>query len=148
MFASQVKGQVVIPSSGPDEVDVIVYIRKLSARSLEKAREAKLGESFNIAKKMGADLVKAFNSQEVTEAALARNAAKEKGERPEDKYDGYDRFTVLKSGIDHWSLTDKDPKLDSVLDDLDEESVERIFRAIIDLSVKKPAEITQTEKNV
>jgi len=122
MFASRTKKQIAVSD---EDVEGTVTIRKLSARSLEKAREAKQLSVVQLSTKFGPDIMKMY-----------REAAKERGEVvPTDpnviRYAQYERELVLTQGVESWTFPEK---LEEGLADLDESTAELLFREIIDLS--------------
>lgn len=117
MFASQQKGEVTVDG-------VAVQIRKLSARSLEKAQEARQ-----------AVVAKLFSSIDLSKVSRPEEAKQpDPKAQQEARYGSYDRSTVLHQGIMSWSAT-RDLTPDAV-DDLEEEAADKIYRAILDLSLK------------
>ena len=117
-----------------------VTIRKLSARSLDKAREARQIAAAQLTAKMGPEMISAF-----------RDASKDKGEKPvvsaEDnpdvRYQVYERAHILSAGVTSWTF---EVDLKEGIEDLDEESAEFLFREIIDLSDPAPKVDEATQK--
>jgi hypothetical protein len=113
--------------------DVQVTVRKLSWKSLEKAKVAKSAEQAASLRPYGGEVVKALHSPELTEAAA--NLKKKKndpGERLKAHYERFDRSSVLYAGIVSWSIEDKvNPE---AIDDLEEAVAEELHRQIVDLS--------------
>ena len=131
MFASQVRSTVDLEDS------VQVVIRKLSAKTLDKAREAKQMAFAASARAYGADMMKVLRdaSAQDIEAAEKRRAealAKENASG-DSRFAGYDRDVVLTAGIVSWNV---EPKVspDSVAD-LDEPTAGKLFKAILELSL-------------
>ncbi len=137
MFASRTKKQITV---GEGAESGVVTIRKLSARSLEKAREARQAVAAKMTSTFGPDMIKAF-----------RDAAKdpERAAAPQDprevKYGEYDRATVLTQGVESWTF--KEPLIEG-LEDLDEPTAELLFHEIVDLSDPPKEEREEREKNV
>jgi hypothetical protein len=127
MFASRVK-KVVTLNDG--DVDVGVTIRKLSARSLEKASDARQSTAIARARDAGGELVKIFRETDEVKAAAA--AAKDPIAAAKARYAAYDRAAVLLAGVESWT---SDVKLPQGLDDLDEEAADLLHREILDLSL-------------
>jgi hypothetical protein len=129
MFANKIK-KIVTVKDGDEEV--AVTIRKLSARSLDKAQLAKQAQVAGTARNLGPDMVDAFQK------AAARDEAVKVVDPAEARFNSYDREATLIAGIDSWDV----PGI-SVADgvpELDEETAEFLFRAIIELSVPTPEE--------
>lgn len=121
MFASKVTSQVVFD-------DGVVNIRKLSARSLEKASEARQISVSQLSRSMGPELMRAFATP--TEDRTKVEPSLE--ERTRARYATYDRQSVLQAGVVSWTY---DTKVAEGLDDLDEESAQKLHEAILDLSL-------------
>jgi hypothetical protein len=133
MFASRTKNTVEIRD---EDASVSVVIRKLSAKSLEKARLAKIGEAADSAKRFGPELLKVLTSEapaaisEKVKTEVAEEVAKRKAKA--SKYDEFDRWTTLQAGVESWTAM---VPLREGLEDLDEEAADTLFKAIIDISV-------------
>ena len=128
-------GKVTI--SGDDTVD----IRQLSGKSLRRAAQARAAEAAQNATGYGADLVKLF-SEDTPEKKAERER---KAALPEARYERYDRGLVLTQGVTGWSRDEKlgtDPE-----DQLTDEDAEKVFRAIVDLSVPTKDEAEAALKN-
>jgi len=138
MFASQVKKQVTV-GSGPDAI--VVTIRKLSARSLDKAREQRQITGAETIARFGPDMVKAFR-----EAARDRTPEqiRSAAEAPDARYGEFDRDLVLTQGIESWTAS---VPLKDGLADLDEETAEFLFHEIVDLSAPPKAVVEEAAKN-
>jgi len=139
MFASRVKKTIEV-NDGTDKGSVV--IRKLSARSLERAREARQMSAAKLTTSFGPDMIKAFRETN-KEVAAAPVVAGSKEAR-ETTYASYDRDTVLTQGVESWTF--KENLVDG-LNDLDEPIAEMLFHAIIDLSDPPKAEVEKLEKN-
>jgi len=130
MFASQVTKEIQIDNG-------TVRIRKLSARSLEKASEARQTSAALLTRSFGGEVLKALRDDSaVAEAQKAKVA---------NRYGSYDRHTVLTQGIMSWSFAEK---LEAGIEDLDEEAAETLSHAILDLSLPTPAAVEEATKNV
>ena len=129
MFASKISQTLSIPVEGAEPVSVT--IQKLSRRSLDAARLAKQRQIASVAKDMGAEMVQAY------EARNAKDAANKILDPAEARFNGYDVETVLVNGIREWTA---DVSVAAGVPDLDEDSSEILFRAIIVLSVPTEAE--------
>ena len=141
MFASEVRKDIEV---GPERVT----IRKLSARSLEKARDAKNAGMAASLKAMGGDVVKAMRPENVE---LLQEELRARRENPEQarraRYEQFDRAMILTMGVHSWTAQ---RKLDSdALEDLDEETSRVLHEAILDLSLPpldpKDAEAIETK---
>jgi len=139
MFASRVTKQIEI-KDGADKG--FVTIRKLSAKSLEKAREARQMAAAALTSKFGADLIRAFRetNKEEREAQVVEVAVVD----PNARYAEFDRDTVLTQGVVSWTFKDS---LREGLADLDEPTAELLFHAIVDLSAPSTEEAAKVEKN-
>jgi len=130
MFASDVKSTVAVDGGE-------VVIRKLSARSLEKASEARQAAVAATTRNLGKDMLELIRSSDGPNRPAPDPAV--------SRYGAYDRFTVLTQGVVSWSF---DRKVDQAsLDDLDEGAAEKLFRAIVDLSVPTREQSEASEKN-
>jgi hypothetical protein len=124
MFASKITQDITVKDG---DKDVKVTIRKLSGRSLQNASEARQITVARMARTMGAEMLQAVRDRE---------AAKEKAQKildpAEARFQLYDRETVLVAGIASWDA--KEDVVEGVAD-LDEDTADAIFRAIVTLSV-------------
>jgi len=147
MFASRVTRDVEVQDA--DGV-VIVTVRKLSARSLEKAREVRSAQQLGSLKNASKELLLVMRSGEV-EAAAAQLAARREAEakdlkvRARSRYDAHDRESVLNAGIVRWSC--QEPVSPDNISDLDEGAAQQLHEAILDLSLPPldPAEAEAAE---
>jgi hypothetical protein len=121
MFASRITDTVEIG-------DVVVTIQKLSWKSLRKAEEAKSDAALGHLAKMG------NAAGAIQERADARHKDRELDDtaKREMRYAAYDRDVVLRAGIKSWTA---DEKLPGAIDFLEEAAANKIFRAIVDLSL-------------
>jgi hypothetical protein len=136
MFAKQIQKDVKV---GEDTV----VVRKLSGKTLGKARGAKRADQVQSMRDIGADLIKAFQEgkkandpkvQEVEVAAAVPEPTPEEMEKARKAtFSDYDQEIVLNAGIVRW--TAKEPVNADSIGDLDEESAKILFTAILDLSV-------------
>lgn len=143
MFASRVTKDVVLNDG---DLDVTVTIQKLSARALEKAREAKTISQAAPLRAMGGDILKAVRSESMDEAAASLRAKRATIEgAKKERYDAHDRFTVLQAGIVRWRGADLPPVSPKSVEDLDEDSAQRLHEEIVDLSLPPidPAELEE-----
>jgi len=139
MFASKITKQIEVEDGAEKGT---VTIRKLSARSLDKAREARQLAAASVATKFGPELMKSFREA----AAEKREAAPAAAEPAVDaRYGEFDRTLVLTQGVASWTFI---VPLAAGLEDLDEGAAELLFHAIIDLSYPARAAAEQIEKNV
>jgi len=131
MFASRTKKTV--------EVDgVNVVIRKLSARSLEKAVEARQIASAQLAQTFGPDLMRVFREGEAPQKLVADDEDVSPEMREQARLAMYDRAAVLVAGVESWDARDEGGKPITVsagLDDLDESAATTLHKAILDLSL-------------
>jgi hypothetical protein len=132
MFASKVQKDVTV---GEGEAAVIVTIRKLSGRSLEKASEARQIGVAQGMKSMGGDILRTLRDLEEAD----KKSGAESPEKPDyaaatkKRYATYDRATVLVMGVVRWTA---EPKVGAqALDDLEEDAAQKIHEAILDLSL-------------
>lgn len=135
MFASQVKKTIEFE-------DGSVIIRKLSWRTLERARQARSGEMAAAARSYGGDVIKALRSETLDE--LAKKVAEKRAdpeERRKARYAEYDRGTLLVAGIESWPYGELNPER---IDLLDEEQAERLHQELVDLSLG-PLEVAEAE---
>ena len=127
VFASETQAEVAVE-------DVQVTIRKLSGRSLEKAAEARQIALGSTVRSFGPDLIETFRKTKRDETPEAQAQA---------RYSGYDRHTVLTAGVVRWTA---DKGLREGIEDLDEAAAEKLFRAILELSLPAPAVAAEAEK--
>jgi len=135
VFASRVKGVVKVG-------DVTVNIRKLSARSLEKAPAARQAAVGMTMKGFGTEVLQFIRE------GVAERTDKTESQEEKEPYGTYDREATLIAGIESWDAMrpnektgDQEPipLLDGIAD-LDEAAAEKIFRAIVDLSIPSQEE--------
>jgi hypothetical protein len=125
VFASETKKSLQY-----DELQVV--IRKLSGKSLRKAREVRQIAQMRMSREMGGELVRAFQ-----ETAAAKDAVQAKGPAPTleqlrmTRYAEFDQDDILVRGIESWSAT---KPLPDGIDDLDDAVGLQIFHEIVDLS--------------
>ena len=136
MFASRVTKNVVLNDG---DFEVTVTIQKLSARALEKAREARTISQAAPLRAMGGEILRAVRDEssldEASKALKAKRATLEGAKK--ERYDAHDRALVLQAGIVRWASSMPDLKRLSpdAIDDLDEESAQKLHEEIIDLSL-------------
>jgi hypothetical protein len=128
MFASSVKSTVEIG-------EVSVIIRKLSARSLEKAADARQGAAVASAKQFGAEMLKALQDVKTPDAGAIVPAAQSLEAQRKGRYNLYDRASVLTAGVVSWTGPDTLPELAAGIQDLDEGTAQQLHEAILDLSL-------------
>lgn len=132
MFASRITRDVEVGDGA------VVTIRKLSGRSLEKAREAKSAQQLGSLRNASKELLQAMRSSEI-DAAAAQLAARREAEagdaklRAKARYDAHDREAVLNAGIVRWSA--QEPVNPDNIMDLEEGIAQRLHEAILDLSL-------------
>lgn len=139
MFAKQIVKDVKV---GEDTVTV----RKLSGKTLDKARVARRADQVQSMRDIGAELIKAFREgKESAKSEVVALTAAPPEPTPEElsaarreTFGDYDRDTVLYAGIVRWTakLDGKSVPLNpEAIDDLTEEESKLIFDEILDLSV-------------
>jgi hypothetical protein len=124
MFASNVKGSIELEDG---DSKVTVTIKKLSARALDQAREARITQATRRAREVGADLIASMRSAQ-TPPVTTPTAEQLR----EARYDLYDRDVVLRAGVVAWTHA---TPLAVGLEDLDEPSAVKLSQAILDLSL-------------
>jgi len=147
MFASKVTAQVEIPADGADDAGV-VNIRKLSALALEKASLNRQISVSQLTRSMGPEMIRAFSDEKEEKPADGLDAFEAKKAKPKPtpeeqrkaRYSLYDRQFVLQAGVTHWTY---DRKVSEGLEDLDEDTAQRLHEAILDLSLPP---ITEEER--
>ena len=133
MLASQIAGKV-------DLGWTVVAIRKLNARSLRKASEARQIAFAQTVTRL-AEALKALGDRPGDDKQGGAEASAE--QRDAQRYGAYDRETVLTQGVTG-GLPDP---LAASLEDLTSEDEDKVFKAIIDLSVPRKEEAEAAAKN-
>lgn len=160
MFASKVTSTVTI--TDPYFGDVVVTIQKLSGNAQEKALNVRSEEQMRVALQLNAALSSSAMGDRVAEAraqaeaaaAAAVAAPPADGDAPpvevapavvvdtaaqrEARYQRYDRDTVVRSGVRSWLCGDKEkplPQIQAGVQDLDDDAMTTLHRAILDLSL-------------
>ena len=128
MFANKITKVVTVKDG--DE-DVSVTIRKLSARSLDKASLARQAAIAETARTLGPDMLKAFQDADAKKDAVAIL------DPAEARYGAYDRGTTLTAGIASWTAK---IDLQEGINELDEDTADFLFKEIVALSVPTPEE--------
>jgi hypothetical protein len=125
MFASRVKKIVELKDG-----DGIVYvtIRKLSARSLERAAEVSQASAMKSVSDVGPGMMQA-----IREAGSELKKADDPKRALAARYGAYDRASVIRAGVESWTATDV--PVETGVDDLDEEATAFLHREIVDLSL-------------
>lgn len=134
MFASRITKDV---EAHDGDTLVTVTIQKLSGRSLRKAQEAAQAAALLSMRAASKDMLQVWNSKEVEAAAdkLAEQRKREAADpkaRAKARYAAYDRDAILLAGIVRW--TANKPVAEG-LEDLDEETSQKLHEAILDLSL-------------
>ena len=131
MFASATKKELKFG-------DGFITIRKLSGYQLDLTRDEAQAKNVGHLRRLGGELITAMNSNEMNEAAakLKEKRAETKAANPKAKYDEFDRMTTLKQGIVTWSAGEVS---DDGIRDLDDETAQETFEAIIDLTLPSKA---------
>jgi hypothetical protein len=127
MFASKTVAQVVFP-------DGAVNIRKLSALSLEKASAARQISVSQLSRSMGPELMKAFagGGDDDEKKSSKPKVEPTMDEQRKARYTTYDRQLVIQAGVVSWTYPER---LSDGLEDLDEETAQKLHEAILDLSL-------------
>lgn len=131
MFASKTLGQVVVNDG---EVEVTVKIRKLSRRQLFTASEAQSEQAARQMNRMNPEVLRGIHAAGQEELKRREEAEKNKKLPFEINYSAYDVETVLLAGIVSWSVP---VDVQKGIEDLDEATSQKIFKAILDLSIEK-----------
>jgi hypothetical protein len=133
MFAKQIQREVKVGEE-------TVMVRKLSGKTLDKARVARRTDQVQNMREIGADLIKAFREREGTKEpkvvetpAAAELSVEDKAKARKASFGDYDREIVLNAGIVRWSA--KETVNADTIGDLDEDSAALLFNEILDLSV-------------
>jgi hypothetical protein len=115
-----------------------ITVRKLSALQLEECSTARQFAVSRNVKAMGPEILTALR------AASSANPTPKVEETPEQRWTSYDRMTAIRLGVTAWSFG---PVSDELVDDLDENAVETIFREVMTLSVltEKAAETARSK---
>lgn len=124
MFASDCRKPVEVG-------DVQVTIRKLSARVLERAREARSAAQVKSLRDLGPEMVKVMKSDGLE--AVAQELKRDESAVKRQRYGAFDRQTVLAEGIVSW--THSRPLDSAAIADLDEETAELLHEQILELSL-------------
>jgi len=137
MFAKQIQKEVVV---GPE----IVVVRKLSGRSLQKARDNARSAQVQNVREIGPEMIRAFREEKAEAAAeqilepIVEPTKEELLKARRASFLAYDQFTVLVAGVVSWTAKDKGkpvPVNVESLGELDEETSILLFEEILDLSV-------------
>jgi hypothetical protein len=146
IFAKQYQKEVQVG-------DETVVVRKLSGRSLDKARAARRTDQVQGIRELGAELIKAF--REGKEAAGIEPAPvaepvepveltpEEKAKARKAAFDDYDKYVVLQGGVVSWTakIDGKPVPVNAEsIEGLDAETVTVLFEAIMDMSLPIDAE--------
>lgn len=141
IFASRTTQTIALPFDVPHTVTV----QKLAGRHLQKAAMEKQVSAQAFVARMGGE---AFRTQlaavgdDKETAALVRKAQA-------DPLNTYDRYVVLQKGIKAWSYDE--PVSEQAIEDLDEEAVDFLARAILQLTkpglFQTAAEVEEAKKN-
>ena len=125
MFASRITAVVLV---GPVEDENSVTVRKLSHNSLEKAGQARQISAGQSSRALGPELLEALRKDYVAPKPEVDLVAAAKA-----RYSSYDRGAVLNAGIVSWTFLEKVGP--AMIEDIDEESAEKLHQAILDLSL-------------
>jgi len=131
MFASRITSEVQL---GEERV----VIRKLSAFTLDKARDARQATQARSLRNYGGEILKAIRSENLDKVAeeagvKAEPSADVKAAAKAARYAEFDQELTLNAGVVSWTVADRKVNPESIAD-LDEKSAKVLFEAIIDLS--------------
>jgi hypothetical protein len=130
MFASRITDTVKVG-------EFTVTIAKLSWSKLREASDKNTEHAMAVASRVGSDLIKTFREMDKD------RDDKPRAESPDDRYKGYDKTKVLNCGVKAWTAPEK--VTPEAIDDLEPDAAEKIFRAIIDLSIP-PKEVAEAQR--
>lgn len=133
MFAGNVELTVDVDNGN-------VSLVKLSYSQLDKAMSKKRMDTIKQVKEMGGDIFKAMRESNVT-AADKTNKTKE--QLMQERYDSYDKQTILEEGIKAWSFTVE--KTSKTIMAIDEKSADKLFKHILDISLPDIEEVKIAE---
>lgn len=140
MFAKQIQREVTVGEE-------TIKIRKLSGKSLQKAREAARSSQVANVREIGPEMIKAFRTEKAEAQAKAgepvveiiTELTKEELEKARKaSFAEFDRDTVLVAGIVSWTAKEKNKAIPVNVDnigELDEETSELLHNEILDLSL-------------
>jgi hypothetical protein len=141
MFAKQITKEVAV---GPETVT----IRKLSGRSLQKAREAQRSTQVQNVREIGPEMIKAFRAERAEadaaaakpeEAPIVELTQEDLDKARKASFAEFDRDVVLVAGIVSWTAKDAKNKAIPVneanIGELDEETSQLLHDEILDLSL-------------
>jgi hypothetical protein len=149
MFARETLKDVEVKGSDENSPE-IVTVRKLSGKTLQKARDAKRGEQVSNMREMGAEMIRAFREEREKAAVSTKQDAlpipvkeptlDELQKARKASFSEYDRDQVLVAGIAKWTPTI--PVNPENIAELDEETANLLHEEILDLSVA-PANLAE-----
>ena len=138
MFAKQIQKEVVVGEE-------IVVIRKLSGRSLQKARDEQRSAQVQNVREIGPEMIKAFRAEKAEEKTdpapfeiVVQPTTEELEKARKASFSEYDRVVVLNSGIVSWTAKDQGkavPVNAETIDELDEVISNLLHEEILDISV-------------
>jgi hypothetical protein len=132
MFVGKVEKEITVG-------DGTLTIRKLSAKKLQKARDARSLAQAEGLKVMGGDVLKAMFRSDEAKALSAERPKLTPEEERKAFCAAHDRGVILTLGIVSWSWG---PLPDDPLDFVDDETADEIHRTILDYAVPpKAAEV-------
>jgi hypothetical protein len=142
MFASRTTKEVTITDK---DGTFIVLICRLSADSLDRAREVRQVQAMKQAAVMTAMIQSTPEVEKMIQDAQDRREAKAKDPAAVKaaRYAQYDRTSVLRAGIRSWS--DTTMPVETGVADLDGPAADVLHRAILDLSIDEPAEVEEAQ---
>lgn len=139
MFASRTTGQVTIKDK---DGTFVVAICRLSADSLDRAREIRQVQAMKQAAVMASVMSATEGVEKMISEAQDRKAAKaaDPVAVKEGRYNLYDRGTVLRAGIKSWAEAGAEHAVpvETGVTDLDDKAANLLHRAILDLSIDEP----------
>lgn len=135
MFASRTTKTIEVQDD--DGRPIQVTLQKLSARSLEKAREAKSIAQLTAMRPASKDMWAGIREGEAQLEDLKKEIREKKTDDPKARakarYDSYDREHVIRAGVVRWTAARTFD--DGAIGDLDEDTADKLHAAILDLSL-------------
>lgn len=111
--------------------DERVTVKKLNHVALTAAREEKGRQQIRGLRDLGGDLLKVIREENKNQKAAEESPDEATARKA--RYDAHDRRTVLLSGVVSWTMG---PQVTvEKLDDLEEDVAQKLFEAIVDLSL-------------
>ena len=124
-FASKVTQEVVLSDNER------VVIRKLNHTTLDRAREVQSSKGARSLRDFGGDIVKVLRSEEFSD--LKAKKAEDPDAPRKARYNAFARGVTLPAGIVSWTY--QDAPTAELIEDLDDESAQKLHEAIVDLAL-------------